>query len=186
MKKVLFGIFDWAAPCILILSGALWILSLFANYVIEAPRWAPSRAAPDIVDATWPDEQLQIHLLKGAILIDVDGPEGVGMAGMDPQPRSLAERLRVWHLISTQTIAPWYGNVSYKGVSGSPLAWPRFRILLPYWIPFALSAVVCSTQWIYKKTRRTQRNGICYKCGYDLRATPERCPECGNVPKSRK
>lgn len=56
-----------------------------------------------------------------------------------------------------------------------------FRIFLPLWIPTILFALVlCLTRPIYHHRRRKRKKlGLCLKCGYDLRASKERCPECG-------
>jgi hypothetical protein len=56
------------------------------------------------------------------------------------------------------------------------------RILLaaPYWFLIGLTAIM-PIWWIAAFVRGPRKvdSGLCTGCGYDLRASPDRCPECG-------
>jgi hypothetical protein len=56
-------------------------------------------------------------------------------------------------------------------------------IVLPFYAVVFTTAFLPAV-WAIRRTvaRRQARQGCCARCGYDLRATPDRCPECGTVP----
>ena len=53
-------------------------------------------------------------------------------------------------------------------------------ITIPYWSIAAVCAVgPVVVLWRWRRERHRVARGRCRACGYDLRATPGRCPECG-------
>ncbi len=56
-------------------------------------------------------------------------------------------------------------------------------VSLPLWIPalmFGISLYLCRPL-LHHRRRKRKKLGLCVKCGYDLRASKDRCPECGEV-----
>ena len=94
-----------------------------------------------------------------------------------------------WNLgdfIGVYTDAPWHGFVYGSGddpyvTPGTP-AMHGWVLALPLWFITAMAAtplMIWGTSRVMRRRRR--KGGFCATCGYDLRATPERCPECGEV-----
>jgi hypothetical protein len=72
--------------------------------------------------------------------------------------------------------------VTYNGPPKS-IYYSSDRIYFPHWSLAAISAILPATWYLRSRRERARRRiGHCVKCGYDLRATPEQCPECGTLP----
>jgi hypothetical protein len=57
----------------------------------------------------------------------------------------------------------------------------NFVVAVPFWFLALLCALPPALVVRGAMRRRgTMISGKCRRCGYDLRATPDRCPECGN------
>lgn len=76
-----------------------------------------------------------------------------------------------------------YGYCSpvLPGISpGTQIHWRG--LVLPYWLLMAPLVLVAVPRWVGHWRHQAARRiaaGLCARCGYDVRASPERCPECG-------
>jgi hypothetical protein len=80
--------------------------------------------------------------------------------------------------------SPNLANTCTWHLAGFGLDPPTIRdgilFVIPSWF-IILMTLPIPVAWIIIRPARP-RKGVCSNCGYDLRATPERCPECGKMP----
>jgi len=73
-------------------------------------------------------------------------------------------------------------RIAQAGLTGASFLLP-VSFLVALFAPLPLVDVL-----LIRRRRRRRRRlaaGMCVRCGYDLRATPQKCPECGDVPAAQ-
>ena len=150
----------------------LWILSYARpRYVGEYPHWV----------VAWGDGQFGFGRSRGIWVTDV---------------RDIDKMHAYWRFAGIMYLygGPPHGvsspiNATTIPVHFEPFEWTEWWLVgFSFWWPLTLSslfpAVVLCKRVREMRCRRLAATGRCANCGYDLRATPSLCPECGATSRT--
>ncbi len=127
-----------------------------------------------------------------------ESPSGVLIIRGRPSFMSCRVEVRLGAVISYRYIAMDLQNLRIDGFEGFETAWmPQLgsstpmplgkMLVVPLWIPafiFGTIFFLCRPLSQYRRRKR-KKLGLCLNCGYDLRGSEDRCPECGAAFKDQ-
>jgi len=170
------GYREWAAAALsmllLLAVGFLWINSRWHTHV--AGFFTPAGHLQAVAsDST------------GLLLFFSDVPFGNDCAlSADAMSMSAGESNETRDWLFTPGAAKWHFagfRVSRGTIAATPsVGWHYTALIVPYGLLVIVLAILPLRTFRRALVRRRHlRRGHCLECGYDLRQSPERCPECG-------
>ena len=132
-----------------------------------AVLWARSYVVHDVLTVVAGGRHVALHSTSGQFLIDDDPSIPAGY-----RPGVTWQR--------QDDVIPYGSNIRSALVRFKVARFNTARLWsLPQWPLVALAAVPPAVGVVRRRRRAPVLPGACPHCGYDLRATPDRCPECG-------
>ncbi len=102
------------------------------------------------------------------------------MEPYDPAATSFIGSELIRRNMSKESDLQWLG---FSSTSGKMFGTIKYHFLsIPFWFLLLLTAI--ATALLFRARRRLSRRsklGHCLSCGYDLRESKDKCPECGTA-----
>ena len=102
-------------------------------------------------------------------------------------PTSLPPDEKVWDFLGLRlmrrTLTKLRTTRDDTIVPGGYGRWDELTVSLAWPLLIGLPMTTCLAVKLWGRRHRSSDTGLCASCGYDLRATLNRCPECGTVPQ---
>lgn len=167
-------------------SGPIVVVGWFALTLLAVAAWSWSyRAVGVVAHPTGPGDRACVTSEMGLLVFEWHAPP----AGGDPDPPLLASAYMYSHLPRRWPARwGWLGFDAYRTGFRHYLRLPPspvYGMAVPHWFVGALLAAgLTRSAARWRRGREAARRaaaGLCAACGYDLRFTPDRCPECGSI-----
>jgi len=174
LRRWLFNGLTATSLLLCVASFAIWVRSYFVSDELSYTLGQIYQSTRQI------DESTDVMSANGKIMVS----HGVYAPTTNSTPQ--------WSLSRFSPEESFMGPEALNPMNGGPFSLQKdssggSTLLFPIWAIASVTTCLPAA-WLFDfflRRKRRRARELCATCGYDLRATPDRCPECGTIPPKK-